>query len=276
MNKQRKVVPLNEYRQGAETQTSKSKTKKKKKRRFRLNKRKFFRFLLLIILCSGGIYGIGSSPLFDLRSIEVEGNRTVSSEKVVSLSQIVLGENYFVISKDKVEKNLEQYPFIETATMKKKLPNCIVITIVERPAVGYIVTSNGYIQVSADGRMLAIQQRLDDYNLPVISGIELNDLPTLGGVIENDKFKQALKVISSCDEELLHNIAELNVSQEHYILAYTNQKIEVRLGDMDDIESRLNDLNDIIKNIVDSKIPEENIQYIDMRYQGYPYIKMKS
>ena len=167
------------------------------------------------------------------------------------------------------------YPYIESVHIRKKLPNKIVIDVVERQAVGVVVTSDGYIQVSQEAIMLTIQPNLGNYNLPVISGIDLTDIPSPGQVIENENINQALKIISSCDADLLNNIAELNVGQENYILAYTNQGVEIRLGDVESIEAKMKDLNDILNDIVSQKVVEKNIQYIDMRYQGAPVIKMK-
>lgn len=293
MKQKDKVVALNDYKAVAKGKSGsndadrtmqkpsgkpvkKGKGKKNKaKKRFRINWERIIKTVLGTVLTGVLLYFIGSSFLFDIAVIEVKDNHTISTDKIINLTEIEIGDNFFAVSTKQAKKNLEYYPFIKQAAVSKRLPNKIIITVTERPAIGYIVTPDGYIQVSDDGRMLAVQQSLNNYDLPVISGLELNALPNLGGIIENEKFQQALEILTSCDQELLNNLAELNVSQDQYIVAYTNQKIEVRLGAMEDITGRLSDLDDIIREIVERKIPIADISYIDMRYAGAPVIRMK-
>ena len=85
-----------------------------------------------------------------------------------------------------------------------------------------------------------------------------------------------MEILQECDETLLSNIAELNVGQEYYILAYTNQKLEVRLGGLDQIEQRLQDLDQILTTVVGQTIAADQILYIDMRYEDSPIIKLRS
>ena len=85
-----------------------------------------------------------------------------------------------------------------------------------------------------------------------------------------------MEILQNCDQSLLDNIAELNVGQDYYILAYTNQKLEVRLGGLDNIEQRLQDLNGILTNVVGTTIASDQILYIDMRYEGSSVIKLRS
>ena len=286
MKRQDKIIILNDYKQAEgfeqEQISERSKKKstgkklpKKRKQKIKIKWKKLGSAIFTTVLLFVLIYLVGSSPLFDVKTITVQGNETVTTEKIISLAEIETGDNFFAIRVKKAKENLEYYPFIEKAEVKRKLFNKVSIIVQERPAIGYVVTPDGYIQVSADARMLAIQQTLNDYNLPVISGVDLDELTSLGGVIENHKLQQALKVLSSCDKELLGNLAELNVSQNGEIIAYTNQKLEVRLGEMDNVERRLADLNDIIREIAEQKIPLNEIQYIDVRYSGVPVIKMK-
>ena len=58
--------------------------------------------------------------------------------------------------------------------------------------------------------------------------------------------------------------------------AYTNQKLEVRLGGLDNIEQRLQDLNEILTEVVGTTVMADQILYIDMRYEGSPLIKLRS
>ena len=222
-----------------------------------------------------GLYLLLHSQLFSVKTIVVTGNSIVPNEKIVELSEISAGERLYAVNIKDSEKKIGYYPYVEAVTIKRKLPDRIQIDIVERKPVGAVVTTNGYIQVSADGRLLSIAQTIGKYNLPVISGVQLSEIPAPGNIIQNDNLTKALQIISESDQELLNNLAELNVGQADSIMACTNEGIEIRLGDVDDIEVRLLDLNDILKDIVKQKIRAEDIEYIDMRYLDAPVIKLK-
>lgn len=221
------------------------------------------------ILLSGILlFGISWLPIFQIQTITVTGNDALSTEKVISLSGLSHGDNLFWCDATTAKKQLRHNPFVEKISIRRALPDEIILQITERKSVGYIMTTDGYVQVDREGRLLAIQQSLGNYRLPVISGVGLNELPELGGIIQNKKLKQALDILQSCDVALLDNIAELNVGQEYYVLLYTNQQLEVRLGGLENLEQRLKDLNKILTEIVGVKYASDQILYIDMRYEN--------
>lgn len=281
MKKTGKIIVLEEYKSNAEKTASRSETVQRehpapKKQRVRIKKYKLLKVAGAAALFFAFLYLLGCTPLFQVNGFDVEGNFSLTDEKVIALSGIEPGDNIFYADLGGARRSLRQNPFVEDVTVRRRLPDRIAVELTERRSVGYIVTTDGYIQVGEDGRLLAIQQSLSNYSLPVISGLELSELPAIGGFIQNEKLKQALEVLQHCDQTLLNNIAELNVGQEYYILAYTNQKVEVRLGGLDNIEQRLQDLNQILTTVVGTQIAVDQILYIDMRYEGQPVIKLRT
>lgn len=276
MKKTDKIVVLDDYKSNAERNMPMENAKMVSKKRLRFRRQKLIKVLGLTVAFFALLYLLGCLPFFQVSEIAVEGTTALTVDKVISLSGIQTGDNFFYLDTWNAKKDLKQNPFVEDVKIRRMLPNKVTIVVTERKSIGYIVTTDGYIQVGEDGRLLAIQQTLSNYNLPVISGIDLSELPAIGGFIENEKLKQALEILQNCDQSLLDNIAELNVGQEYYILAYTNQKLEVRLGGLDNIEQRLQDLNGILTNVVGTKIASDQILYIDMRYEGSPVIKLRS
>ena len=281
MKKTDKIIVLEEYKSNAEKVSSRSESIQNehpvpKKQRVRVKEHRLLKVIGGVALFFAFLYLLGCTPLFQVNGFDVEGNFSMTDEKVIALSGIEPGDNIFYAGLGSARRSLRENPFVEDVTIRRKLPDRIVVQLTERRSVGYIVTTDGYVQVGEDGRLLAIQQSLSNYSLPVISGVELSELPAIGGFIQNEKLKQALEVLQHCDQSLLNNIAELNVGQDYYILAYTNQKVEVRLGGLDNIEQRLQDLNQILTTVVGTQIAVDQILYIDMRYEGQPVIKLRT
>lgn len=273
MKKMDKIIVLDDYKSSSEKEVAVTTKKVVRKKRFRVKRLKAIGILFLLGVF---LYVFGSLPIFQIVSISVEGISALTAEKVIALSGIEEGDNFFTVNTWDAKKSLRQNPFVEAVKIRRVLPNKIIITITERRSIGYIVTSDGYVQVGEDGRLLAIQQQLSNYNLPVISGVDLSELPAIGGFIKNEKLTQVLEILQNCDQSLLDNIAELNVGQEYYIVAYTNQKLEVRLGGLDNIEQRLQDLNVILTEIIGTRIMADQVLYIDLRYENSSFVKLRS
>ena len=273
MGNKDKIIVLDDYRTNQQEQVADTHESNEtvqvgrvvRKRRLRVRRLKIM--TAVVGLCVS-LFIISGLPIFQVQTITVTGNHALSTDKVITLSGIRQGDNLFRMRTGTAEKLLEHNPFVEKASIRRRVPDGIDIVLTERESVGYIVTRDGYVQVDKDGRLLAIQQTLSDYKLPVISGVGLDELPELGGIIQNKKLKQALEILQNCDAALLDNIAELNVGQEYYILLYTNQQLEVRLGGLENIEQRLKDLNKILTEVVGTKIASDQILYIDMRYEN--------
>ena len=192
MKKMDKIVVLDEYKSGSEKKTvapreTKVRTKRLRSRRYGVLKLLGATGLFLVLL-----YLLGCLPFFQVQEIMVEGTTVLRDDKAIALSGFKQGDNFFYLDIWDAKKSLKQNPFVEDVTIRRTLPNHVTICIKERKSIGYIVTPDGYVQVGEDGRFLAIQQSLSNYNLPVISGVELSELPAIGGFIENEKLKQAL------------------------------------------------------------------------------------
>ncbi|MBQ3199222.1 MAG: FtsQ-type POTRA domain-containing protein, partial [Firmicutes bacterium] len=147
-----------------------------RKRKIRVKRMKVLGGTLLAVLL---LFGISWLPVFQVQQITVTGNDALSTDKVIAISGLEQGDNLFWCGAGEAKKQLRHNPFVKQVSIRRALPDELVIQITERPSVGYIVTIDGYVQVDAEGRMLAIQQSLSDYRLPVISGVGLNELPEL-------------------------------------------------------------------------------------------------
>jgi len=258
------VVNLSDYRQ--ETSNPKKKTKRRLKKQWRI----FFILLILFL----GTYTLLHSSVFTLNEVLVEGNYEVSTKKVIDLAEITTGGNLFELNKKQIKSNLEQYPFIKEVEFSYKLPNTFIIEILENQTLGFIVTTEGYIQFSEEGMVLAIASNMGKYNLPVITGVDLKTIPSPGGTIQSESFSEVLKLLNCADRKILNLLAEINISEEQ-IVAYTYQGVEIKIGFTEEIESRLHELNDIFMQISAQHIDINTIDYIDIRYKDVPTIKFK-
>ena len=111
-----------------------------------------------------------SASAFAIREIVVEGNQQLGDIDVRRAAGLQIGSNIFEISDEDARKYLLRHPWIEDATVVRKLPASIRIDIVERQPVALVALDHLYL-VSHEG---AVFKRLgvdDPVDLPVITGI---------------------------------------------------------------------------------------------------------
>jgi len=111
-----------------------------------------------------------SAEAFAIREISIEGNGQLEDIDVRRAAQLQIGSNIFEVSAKEARNHLMLHPWIEDATVVRRLPGRVRIQVVERKPVALVALDQLYL-VSDEG---AVFKRLgvdDPVNLPVITGI---------------------------------------------------------------------------------------------------------
>jgi cell division protein FtsQ len=111
-----------------------------------------------------------SADAFAIREIIIEGNHQLEDIDVRRAARLQIGSNIFEVSSEGTRNHLLQHPWIEEASVLRKLPGRVRIEIVERRPVALVALDQLYL-VSDEG---AVFKRLgvdDPVDLPVITGI---------------------------------------------------------------------------------------------------------
>jgi cell division protein FtsQ len=111
-----------------------------------------------------------SADAFAIREIIIEGNQQLEDIDVRRAARLRIGSNIFEVSSEGTRNYLLQHPWIEEATVVRKLPGRVRIEVVERKPVALVALDQLYL-VSDEG---AVFKRLgvdDPVDLPVITGI---------------------------------------------------------------------------------------------------------
>lgn len=252
--------------------------REKKKERERASRRRFSPEFLVFLATTAVITLVVSlllSPLAAITEIQVEGNNVLSDEKIIVQAGQPVGQNVFLYRTRQAASTLELDPYIDKAKISRQPFHRILIQIMERAPVGILVDGNAYLHFSSNGMVMDVSESLQTTKLPIITGLSLESVPAPGDMIRDETFHEALVIANACSPELLMEIQEINVSNPANILAYTGQGIEVRIGCADEsISRRMQSLDDIYQQVVLSGRLPAPVDYIDIRYEGAPSIKM--
>jgi cell division protein FtsQ len=111
-----------------------------------------------------------SASAFAIGEIIIEGNAQLEDIDVRRAAGLQIGSNIFEVSSETARNYLLRHPWIEDASVVRKLPGSIRIDIVEREPVALVALDKLYL-VSHDGSVFKRLGVDDPVDLPVITGI---------------------------------------------------------------------------------------------------------
>ncbi len=126
-----------------------------------------------IALAATGVRFLLYSPrlmLLKPDQIDLTGNRFVPREAV--LKQFLRDRNRSVlqIPLDKRRSELEQLPWVESATVQRILPNRIRVELAERTPIAFARNANALYLIDAHGVILD-RPRSEEWHFPVVNGV---------------------------------------------------------------------------------------------------------
>ena len=219
-------------------------SKQERKRKKRNKKIKFFlKIFLLVGLIAGGITFALTSPIFNIKDIQVLNNNQVSSETIVSLSELKTDQNIFRFSGNSVIQKIKENPYVESVEVHRKIPSTVQIEIEERIptySVDYmgkfaIINNQGYIlEISEDNKGLPIILNSSTAEQEVSPNQRLNEE-------DLEKLEDVLKIMSSAKENNLDvEVTNIDISNKNeYIIYLESENKYVHLGDSSNLSNKM-------------------------------------
>ena len=177
----------------------------------------------MLILCVAGVAGAAAafygtnfllySPsmlLLKPDQIELTGNHIVSREAV--LQQFVHDRNRSVVRVplDARRSQLEQIPWVESATVQRILPNRIRVELTERTPVAFARNGNELALIDAHGVVLDRPQG-EDLQFPIVSGVS-EDLPREQREKRMQIYGEFIKDVDLVRAGSSENVSEIDLS----------------------------------------------------------------
>lgn len=258
---------------------------KEKKHNRRVKKRGLFRTesakkrtaLLLsvcvLILISISAYYIGKqillkSTVFCIKEINVINNRFTPVEKICSLSKIERGNNIFSVDLVEVKKRIQSYFIIRDVTIKRHLPDQIIIKVYERFPVSSIFVNNTPFLIDEDGVIIGNNSSFKATALPTIRGCSLTTI-SIGQKLISPVIDKAIDLVMFCRESSLRDyivITSIDISNPRNIRLKTADDTLINIGDSD-FEERVSRLIAIYKDTSKKDLRNDSI---DLRYDSVP------
>jgi len=176
-------------------------------------------------LCAGGLYHYGEhSWRFRVESsdnIEVTGMQNVTKSQIMEVMGADIGRNIFFIPLAQQKAQLEQIPWVESASVMRFVPNRLKVEIHERTPVAFARVGPRMALTDAGGTLMELSPK-HKYSFPVILGMNPGEpLSTRA---------PRMKTYSGLVQDLDSGGAR-----------YSQDLSEVDLSDLEDVKVRVND-----------------------------------
>jgi cell division protein FtsQ len=182
-------------------------------------------FLCIAGVAAAGVYRYGErSWRFRLESsddIEITGTQNVTKAQIIEALGADIGRNIFFIPLAQQKAQLEQIPWVESASVMRFVPNRLKVEIHERTPVAFARIGPKITLIDAHGTLMELPPK-HKYSFPVVLGMNPGEpLSTRAPRMK-------------AYEEL---IRELDSGGAHY----SQDLSEVDLSDLEDMKVRVND-----------------------------------
>lgn len=148
-----------------------------------------------VALAWGIRHHVMTSPRFAVKTIRVDGTSRRTPEQVVQTAGLEAGMNIFAADLENARRRILQDPWIENATVERKLPSTLTVQVVEREAAAVAVIGVELYLCTHDGEPFKRLEAGDPSSLVVVTGIEPEEVATnRDGVVK--RIRGALELLN--------------------------------------------------------------------------------
>ncbi|PLX18939.1 MAG: hypothetical protein C0601_03295 [Candidatus Muiribacterium halophilum] len=197
----------------------------------------------------------------DVKSIDVLGNNIVDTSTIIILSGITRDKNIIKIDVEKSKRMIETHPFIRAVGLTLKDLD-FTITVDERQPFVFLSYNNALLVLDSDGVILQKKSMLTDYDLPVLTGVDIEEIPEEGDRLNDKGVERGLYWFKAIPLELWSQISEINIENPAKIIIYTLDGLKIFLTKGSGISEKF----EILYNkLLELKEKKYSIEYIDLR-----------
>lgn len=239
------------------TSSKKRKAKEDESRKGNSGKKFILFFLILVII--GFSIGILFSPAFNLTEVIAKDGENVKKEEITSVINVSYGENIFKQNYKKLKSDVKSLPYVEDAKMILRFPDKIEVSYTEREPYVLIKFLESYFVVDKFGYLLEIKKEKEEFDLPVIYGIDVDDYE-LGEKLSDTSKLKLNNIVTLIETAKQRNfscaIKEINYEEIAEVKVWFDEhEIEVIYGEIDKnvITEKLSFVDETLKRFKDQK-----------------------
>lgn len=214
----------------------------------RRRKGRAYRLISFIIIVAVILFAIGF--FFRIEEITVEGSTRYTDMQIIEASGIETGKSLYGLNKftaiDRIKQN---FSYIEEVTIRRRIPDTIVVTVTERKPVAVISTGGTYWLIDSGAKLLEPKRQAEGYieivGLTLVSPEAASD----AAVSDEDglKLKQVKTLLPALAEYgLIDRTTGIDVSLVSNTSFRFEDRLTVKIGDTSDINYKMKFFSSIL------------------------------
>ncbi len=168
--------------------------------------------------------------------LEIEGLGNVTRAQVIEVMGGDIGRNVFFVPLSEREKQLEQIPWVESASVMRFVPNRLRIEIHERTPVAFARVGSKIFLTDANGVLMELPVTgKKKFSFPVILGMSLNEAQSMRAS-RMKLFNQLISDLDASGGHYSQNLSEIDLSDPEDVKVLADDshgEVLVHLGSSD-------------------------------------------
>ncbi len=237
----------------------------------------FFKIGVVVVIIGIAVFAFLKSPFFNIEEItvKIDHNTVLTESEIRELSNIVVGQNMFSISKRKSIENISTNSYVESVKIKRKVPNKLEIEVIERTIAFQFEIDGAYAYIDNYG--VVIDQQSEKKDCIVITGYKTENIVTGNKLSEDDiqGLSDVMVIIQEAkSNEIVDDITKIDISNhDDYLVYFDNLGKVAHIGDISSINDKMTRVAKILK--VESEVEGEIFVNVDFNNGKYPYFREK-
>jgi cell division protein FtsQ len=221
------------------------------------------------VALAGYTYGVRSwrFRLDSSDNVEIRGLHNAARSQVMDVIGSDIGRNIFFVPLEERRKQLEQIPWVESATVMRLLPNRLAIDVQERTPIAFAKIGSRIHLIDASGVLLGSPaRRQTQYSFPVVEGIS-DSAPISSRAATMRIYGRLVRELDAEEPHHSQELSEVDISDPEDVKVAANDSggaVLVHLGNSD----FLTRYKLYVTHIAEWRRQYQNLQSVDLRYEG--------
>ena len=241
-------------RTGARSRRAIVERQKKKKRRRMISRIGIAVLVLLAIVLAPTIF-------FQVSKINVTGDTRYTSEQLIKSTGVKQGDNMFFLDTKQIAADLkDEYPYLDTVKLRRKLPSTLQIEVSDRTAALSIEQNGKYLILDMSGKVLE-KTKSAAKGTAKVTGVPMKGLQ-VGDTVDEDKYGKAasvMKLLELTDQYgMKKHIKTIDVEKAYDVRVTYDKRYTILLGALEEsnLEHKIQFLKAILK---EPSLPESGV-----------------
>jgi len=237
-------------------------------RKKRGSSRYYILFVFIVVLLVSSFVGIKylvqNIDFFQIKDVQVQGNRNLETEFLSNISQDFIGQNLFKVSPGDIMLKYSNINRIKSISVSRKLPDRLQIKIEEKSGYFYIRSMEGELfPITKNREILDNTQFYDNEILPIVTTYLLSEELAAGLFVNDTWIETVFEMAAELNEiGLLEDVSEFYQENDEVVLVQTPIGYRIVPG-----KGELTEKFKRYKFIRDNRSFSRN-DYIDLRYNN--------